>query len=874
MGVKREDFEDLIKLSDGRTYKFYSLKKLESMGYGNVSRLPYSLRIMLESILRNMDGRTVTEDELNALLEWSPERQPEKEVPLVVSRILMQDFTGVPALVDLAAMRDYVKSKGLDPKVIEPGVPVDLIIDHSVQVDSYNSQDSFEVNLKNEIERNAERYRFLKWAAQAFNSLRIFPPSAGICHQINLEYLAKVVMTKGDMAFFDSLVGTDSHTTMINGIGVLGFGVGGVEAEAAMLGQPIYMLAPQVVGVRLKGELPDAATATDLALTVTKVLRERNVVGKFVEFFGEGVRSLSVPDRATVSNMSPEYGSTISIFPVDDATLEYLKLTGRGSLVELVRKYYEAQGIFGGVNTQYSEVIELDMSEVKPMVSGPSQPKQAMELENAPKSFAESFKPQKNTGELKDGDVVIAAITSCTNTSNPYVLISAGLLAKKAYELGLKVNTSKVKTSLAPGSRAVTEYLRRSGLLEYLEKLGFYVVAYGCTTCIGNSGPLPDNFSSLVNEGSLAVVSVLSGNRNYAGRIHNDVRANYLMSPPLVVAYAIAGSILKDLTKDPLGYAKDGRPVYLKDVWPTRGEVLEYIKKAVTNDVFESVYGKGIFSINRYWNELNAPKGEVYEWDERSTYIRKPPFLEVSKPGERKPLSDILNARVLLVLGDSISTDHISPAGAIMPDSPAGRYLKSLGVDIVDFNTYGARRGNHEVMVRGTFANRQLRNLMLDNVQGGYTIHFPDGKVDTVYDVAMKYINEGVPTVIIAGKEYGSGSSRDWAAKGPFLLGVKAVIAESFERIHRSNLVEMGIIPLQFMPGEGYSKLGIDFTKPISIRFLEKRPRGRAVLEYYRKDGSSARAELAVRIDTQLEMDYVESGGIMQYVMNKIINEQ
>ncbi|MGC8569390.1 MAG: aconitate hydratase AcnA [Nitrososphaeria archaeon] len=874
MSYSSETFKQILRVQ-GMEYEIYPVSGVKDLGWGDPERLPYSLQIVLENMLRNLDGKAVTVEDIKAVLNWNSRNPEDRDIPFKVSRILMQDFTGVPAIVDLASMRDFAKSVGKDPDLIQPGVPIDLIIDHSVQVDEYNSPKAFEINLTKEIERNEERYRFLKWAGQAFRNLRIFPPSSGICHQINLEYLAKVVMTDGKRAYFDSLVGTDSHTTMINGIGVFGYGVGGIEAEAAMLGEPVYFILPKVVGVKLNGKLQDGVTATDLALTLAKIFREHNVVNKFVEFYGDGVRSLSVPDRATVSNMSPEYGSTISIFPVDEQTLDYLRLTGRPEwLVKLVEEYYKTQGLFGAREREYSEVIEVNLDEIKPSVSGPSLPHQRLDLEKVPESFRQAYlkEQQRTSGDLKDGDIVIAAITSCTNTSNPNVLVMAGLVAKKAYELGLRVDTSKVKTSLAPGSRVVTEYLKRSGLLEFLEKLGFYVVAYGCTTCIGNSGPLPDDLSRLVNEGNLAVVSVLSGNRNYEGRVHNDVRANYLMSPPLVVAYAIAGNINRDLTKEPLGYA-NGRPVYLKDIWPTNEEVQMVIKSSISRELYEAVYNEGIFKVNPYWNELKAPSGKYFEWDEKSTYIRRAPYFDGWRPGETKELEDIVNARILLLLGDSVSTDHISPAGAIMPDSPAGKYLLSKGVSIAEFNTYGSRRGNHEVMIRGTFANRRLKNMMV-NVEGGYTVHYPDGQLMTVYDAAMKYKEEGVPVIVMAGKEYGSGSSRDWAAKGPALLGVRAVVAESFERIHRSNLVGMGIVPLQFKEGESWRSLNIDYSKPVSIIFVEKRPRGKAELIFYDKSGAQRRTELTIRIDSELEMEYIRHGGIMKYVLSKMLSRQ
>jgi len=869
--MNRQDFLRELVTADGTKVKYYSIMELERRGYGKVSRLPYSLKIILESLIRNLDGKKVTWDDVISLAKWDPHAVQDRDIPFVVSRILMQDFTGVPALVDLAAMRDYVKARSKNPEIIRPSVPVDLIIDHSVQIDEYNSAEAFEANLKYEIQRNGERYVFLKWAGQAFPGLRIFPPSAGIIHQINLEYLAKLVMLSPDgLAYFDSLVGTDSHTTMINGLGVVGFGVGGIEAEAAMLGEPVSIIMPQVIGVKLTGKLNEGVTATDVALTLTRLLREKGVVNKFIEFFGDGVASLTVPDRATISNMCPEYGATVALFPVDKMTFEYLKLTGRSrKLIDLIERYYREQGMYE--EPEYSEVIEVDLSSIKPSVSGPSQPKQQMELSSAPQSFVKQVlqnqQPKVSNG-LKEGDIVIASITSCTNTSNPTLLIMAGLVAKKAVENGLRVDTSKVKTSLAPGSRVVTEYLKRSGLLKYLEKLGFYVVAYGCTTCIGNSGPLPDDISRLVNEGNLAVVSVLSGNRNYEGRIHNDVRANYLMSPPLVVAYAIAGNIMKDIVHEPLGTSNDGKEVYLKDIWPSSEEVNEIMKKYIDESLFREVYGESLFSINPFWNSLPAPPGIIYNWDPNSTYIRKPPFFEMGTG--KRDIENISNAAVLAVFGDSISTDHISPAGAIMPDSPAGKYLKSLGVPITEFNTYGARRGNHEVMIRGTFANRRIRNLLLDNIEGGYTYHFPDKKLMSIYDAAMLYKQEGRPLIVIAGKEYGSGSSRDWAAKGPALLGVRAVIAESFERIHRSNLVGMGIVPLQFRPNENYSSLNMDPSMPVSIK-IEKKPRGRAIMTYYKKDGQTASVELISRIDSELELDYIMSGGILNYVISKYI---
>ena len=885
----------------GKEYNYFSLKALESRNH-RVSELPISIRVILESLIRNLDGSSVHESDIENLINWNPKSPSDSEIPFKVSRVVMQDLTGVPAVVDLAAMRDAAISLGQKPDLIQPQVPVDLVIDHSVQVDFFAEKDALEKNMEIEFERNMERYRFLKWAQGSFNNLRIVPPSVGIVHQVNLEYLAQVVMEKkidGEtFAYPDSLVGTDSHTTMIGGIGVIGWGVGGIEAEAAMLDQPVTFKTPEVVGVRMKGKLKTGVTATDLVLTLTELLRKSKVVGKFIEFFGDGVSTLSIPDRATLSNMCPEYGATLALFPVDDMSLQYLEITGRsGDHIELIKNYLEQQGLFGSQdNVKYSQVIDMDLSAVTPSVSGPKLPQQRTDLGKIGDNFLhfmeESGNPPSTSGgkqkqvilktarvnlkghdvELSEGDVVIAAITSCTNTSNPYVMMAAGLLAKKAVEKGLKISP-KVKTSLAPGSRVVSEYLSKSGLQEYLDKLGFNLVGFGCTTCIGNSGPLDPEIEKAITENNLSTVAVLSGNRNFEARIHRNVRANYLMSPPLVVAFALAGKVTIDLDSEPLGISPKGEKVYLKDVWPSEAEIQKYVGDYLSQSMFREKY-RDVNSYNRKWADLEAPTGMVYSWDEKSTYIRLPPFFDGFNPKKDVEYADIRKAYPLLVLGDAITTDHISPAGGIGKDTPAAKYLIEHGVKPSDFNTYGARRGNHEVMMRGTFANNRIMNKIADR-EGGYTLHYPDGTQMSVYDAAMKYISEKVPLLVITGDLYGSGSSRDWAAKGTMLLGVKAVIAVGYERIHRSNLVGMGVIPLQFMEGTNAEKLGIDPSRPMDVMFPDGlKPSGKAQLVYTKKRGASTeKADLLIRIDTPIELEYMKAGGILQFVMKKLVNQ-
>ncbi|WP_297217488.1 aconitate hydratase AcnA [Thermoplasma sp.] len=874
--IKADSFE-----LNGRKVYYYPLKKI----FGEkISNLPRSLRIILESMVRNLDGRAISESDINAVLNWNPENVADTEIRFKVSRVVMQDFTGVPAVVDLASMRDTVKNLGKDPELINPQVRVDLVIDHSVQVDYYGETFALEKNEELEFERNMERYRFLKWAQNAFKNFKVIPPGTGIIHQVNLEYLAEVVFESKkdgkDYAYFDSLVGTDSHTTMINGIGVLGWGVGGIEAEAALLGQPITISLPEVIGVRIKGKMQPGVTATDVVLTVTEMLRKVNVVDKFVEFFGPSVKYLSVPERATISNMCPEYGATCALFPIDEQTLQYLETTGRSKEhIDLIRKYLEAQGLFGeGSEPKYTRVIDLDLSTVKPSVAGPKLPQQRLDLDQVSQSFLSTLDqngsnrlvslrkvPLKMKGkdlELSDGDIVIAAITSCTNTSNPYVMIAAGLLAKKAVEAGLSVNP-KVKTSLAPGSRVVTDYLTESGLISYLEKLGFYVVGYGCTTCIGNSGPLDPDLDNAIVSNNLNVVSVLSGNRNFEARIHKDVKANYLMSPPLVVAYALAGNITINLNKDPIGVV-NGKKIYLKDIWPTNDEINEAVNKYVKKDMFERRYGN---ITNERWEKIDAPSSPTYAWDPKSTYIRNPPFFENFRLDQEFKDFRIKGAYPLLVLGDSITTDHISPAGSISKDSPAAKYLMENGVKPEDFNSYGSRRGNHEVMMRGTFANVRIKNLMV-NREGGYTIFIPENKEMSVYDAAMKYKERGIPVVVLAGKEYGTGSSRDWAAKGTYLLGVKAVIAKSYERIHRSNLVGMGVIPIEY---DGFNPQDIDYTKTIDVDIEDIEPGSKARMTYTDKNGERHTIDVRLRVDTPAEADYIRSGGILQYSLKKIL---
>ncbi|MEL9990110.1 MAG: aconitate hydratase AcnA [Thermoproteus sp.] len=862
----------------GRTYRFYPLKSLEKEGY-DVARLPYSIRVLLENVMRNLDGRDITMEHLERLAKWSP-KAPEGEVALKISRVVMQDYTGVPAVVDLATMRDIVAKMGKDPSIINPQVPVDLIIDHSVQIDFWGSREALSRNIALEIERNRERYRFLKWAQQAFRNLRIFPPGTGIIHQVNLEYLAKVVMVDGDLAHFETLVGMDSHTTMINGLGVVGWGVGGVEAEAAMLGEPITIRVPRVVGVRLYGEPRPGVTATDIVLAVTEALRKVNVVDAFVEFFGEGVKKLSVPDRATIANMAPEYGSTTGLFPVDENTLSYLRATGRPEdHVALVKKYYELQGVFGGVESaEYSQVVDFDLSTVERHLAGPTLPWQKRRLSEVPKSFEEFLQERKKRPRKKvtievdgrnvefgDGAVVIAAITSCTNTSNPYLLAAAGLLAKKAAQLGLKP-PPYVKTSFAPGSRAVAEILERSGLQKYLDELGFNVAAFGCTTCIGNSGPLPEPVAKAIREHDILAAAVLSGNRNFEARVHPDVRAAYLASPPLVVAYALAGTVLKNLDEEPLAVTADGKPVYLKDLWPSPQEVVRTVEEWADPKIYVEKYGN-IGELVPEWKALEAPSGQLYQWRADDTYIQPSPLF-----GEGVEVKDIKGARPLLVLGDSITTDHISPAGNITKDNPAGQYLMSLGVKPSDFNTFGARRGNWQVMVRGTFSSKGYRNK-IGNLEGGLTVKFPEGKVMTVYEAAEAYKREGTPVIVVAGKNYGAGSSRDWAAKGPKLLGVKAVIAESFERIHRSNLTMVGVVPIQLPPGVTVDSLALDGSETIDIVGLSEglAPGKELTIRIHRKDGRVDEIKAKAAVYTWAEVEYIKHGGILPYVLKRIL---
>jgi aconitate hydratase len=936
-------FNTLTTLPVGdRTFYIYKLDALKAAGL-DVARLPFSLKILLENLLRHEDGLTVTADDIKGFCRWDPKAIPSREIAFRPSRVLLQDFTGVPAIVDLAAMRDAMKRMGGDPRKINPLQPVELVIDHSVQVDEAGTPRAFLTNAELEFERNKERYAFLRWGQDAFKNFRVVPPDTGIVHQVNLEYLARVVFSTVDnetlpaqeieLAYPDTLVGTDSHTTMINGLGVLGWGVGGIEAEAAMLGQPVSMLVPQVVGFKFTGSLPEGTTATDLVLTVTEMLRRKGVVGKFVEFYGDGLASLPLADRATIANMAPEYGATCGIFPVDAETIRYLELSGRpAEHIRLIEAYFRAQGLFhevGAAEAEYSDTLELDLSTVEPSLAGPKRPQDRVPLSEAKESWHKALKQMLETrpklppkpvsaavtattdvkselrlegeggggtavgvedptapaaaysplraGYITNGSVVIAAITSCTNTSNPSVMVAAGLLAKKAVERGL---TTKpwVKASLAPGSKVVTDYLKDAGLDTYLDKLRFNLVGYGCTTCIGNSGPLSLEISKAIHDEELVTASVLSGNRNFEGRINSEVRANYLASPPLVVAYALAGTMDIDLTTEPLGDDQHGRPVYLKEIWPSQKEVQDTILRSVRSEMFRSEYGDGAaFRGDERWNSLPVPKGDLYEWDDASTYVKNPPYFVGMKPTP-DPVAEIKDARVLAVLGDSITTDHISPAGSIKVQSPAGRYLMEHGVDVFDFNSYGSRRGNHEVMVRGTFANVRLRNRLAPGTEGGFTRILPDNVTTTIFEASEHYKSRGIPTIVLAGKEYGSGSSRDWAAKGPNLLGIRAVIAESYERIHRSNLVGMGILPLQFGAGDNVESLGLSGEELYTIEGLaeglkDNFAHGREVTVVARRDdGTEHQFTATVRIDTPQEIRYYEHGGILPYVLRQLLS--
>ncbi|MGH8753979.1 MAG: aconitate hydratase [Burkholderiales bacterium] len=936
-----------FKMESGKAGKYYSLPALEKAAVGKISRLPVSIRIVLESILRNYDGKKIAEEHVRQLANWQPNAPRTAEIPFIVARIILQDFTGVPLLADLAAMRGIANKMGKNPKVIEPLVPVDLVVDHSVQVDHYGTKDALDLNMKLEFRRNTERYQFMKWGMQAFNTFKVVPPGIGIVHQINLEYLARGVHQKNDIYYPDTLVGTDSHTTMINGIGVVGWGVGGIEAEAGMLGQPVYFLTPDVVGVNLTGKLREGVTATDLVLTITEMLRKEKVVGKFVEFFGDGAASLAVPDRATIANMAPEYGATMGFFPVDDSTIEYFNGSGRTAQeIDAFRSYFKAQGLYGIPKIgqiDYSKVLELNLASIKPSLAGPKRPQDRIELGNLKNKFTELFSKsvaengynklaeelhrrhvtklgmfssgaaaplmgggsQKGEAssasevEMKDdhptpnpvygtpgeapenqvnignGDVLIAAITSCTNTSNPGVLLAAGLLAKKAVEKGLSVR-KHIKTSLAPGSRVVTDYLQKAGLLPYLEQLGFTVAAYGCTTCIGNAGPLDPHLEETITQNDMVCAAVLSGNRNFEARIHANLKANFLMSPPLVVAFAIAGTVLKNLESEPLGTGKDGKPVYLKDIWPASSEVHAVMKYATDPATFQRLYSN-LTKDHQLWNSVPSATGQVYEWPE-STYIAEPPFFAGfgMQPGIT---GNIRCARALGIFGDSITTDHISPAGSIKETSPAGKYLIANDVIKADFNSYGARRGNHDVMMRGTFANVRIKNLMIPpkadgtRVEGGITLFQPSGEQMSIYDAAMKYIAQGTPTVVFGGEEYGSGSSRDWAAKGTQLLGVKAVITRSFERIHRSNLVGMGVLPCQFKGNDSAQSLGIKGDEEFDIFGIEGeiKPQQDVTLVIKRKDGSKQEIKMLLRIDTPIEVDYYRHGGILPYVLRELL---
>ena len=890
----------------GKKAAFYSLPALEEAGVGAISRLPVSIRIVLESVLRNFDGQRVEERNVRDLAAWAPKAERVSEIPFVVARVLLQDFTGVPLGVDLAAMRAAVKKLAKEPGIIEPLVPVDLVIDHSVQVDYSHRNNALQLNMEVEFERNESRYQFLKWCKQAFKSFSVVPPGFGICHQVNLEYLAQGVLERDGVCFPDTLVGTDSHTTMINGLGVVGWGVGGIEAEAAMLGQPVYFLTPDVVGFHMHGKLAPGVTATDLVLHVTSVLRKAKVVGKFVEFFGEGAESIPVTDRATIANMAPEYGATMGFFPVDDRTCEYLLATGRNpEQVEIFKNYFTAQGLFGipkKGQVEYSELLDLDLSTVKPSIAGPKRPQDKIEVESVKGTFealltksvadggygksgddlSKTFDvsvPVAGVGsdstatvdvKVHHGEVFIAAITSCTNTSNPSVMLAAGVLAKKAVEKGLSVKPF-VKTSLAPGSRVVTEYLGKAGLQSYLDTLGFQTVGYGCTTCIGNSGPLDTKVEECITKNDVVGSAVLSGNRNFEARVHQNIKANFLMSPPLVVAYALAGTVRIDFASEPIGTDKAGKPVMLKDIWPSQEEVLALMPQAFNADMYRKLYSN-VTAENPLWDAVPASTGVVYEWDSSSTYIQEPPYFEDFSLTPTKP-QPVVGARALAIFGDSVTTDHISPAGAIKKDSPAGRYLIGRGVEFKDFNSYGARRGSHDVMVRGTFANVRIKNLMVPGVEGGVTIHQPSGEKLSIYDASVKYAETKTPLIVFAGQEYGTGSSRDWAAKGTRLLGVKVVVAESFERIHRSNLIGMGVLPCQFKGGDTAKSLGLTGTEEFSLSGIESgiTPGQDVTLTIKRTDGSVQNVTVKLRVDTSIEVEYYKHGGILPYVLRSLI---
>lgn len=898
----------LTALNEAEGKFYYSLPSLESAGIGPVSKLPISIRVVLESVLRNCDGKNITEDEVKTLANWNAKSPSKSEIPFVVSRIVLQDFTGVPLLVDLAAMRSAVDRLGQDAKCIEPLVPVDLVVDHSVQVDRSGTVDAFKENLSIEFERNRERYEFLKWGQQAFDTFQVVPPSIGIVHQVNLEYLARVVFEKAEgdskVLYPDTLVGTDSHTTMINGLGVVGWGVGGIEAEAGMLGQPVYFQTPEVIGVNMSGSLREGVTATDLALHVTELLRKEQVVGKFVEFYGDGAENLTLADRATVANMAPEYGATMGFFPIDDKTLNYLRLTGRDEAsINQVRDYYVAQGMFGipkAGEVEYTKSLDLDLADVVPGVAGPKRPQDRINVPDLKERFRSLFEMPVAEGgfgksvedfsttvavrsgdgavavaepEIGHGSVLIAAITSCTNTSNPNVMIAAGLVAKKAVEKGLTIDPT-VKTSLAPGSRVVTEYLEATGLQEHLDKIGFNLVGYGCTTCIGNSGPLADPIENAIREGDLVAASVLSGNRNFEARVHGSIRSNFLMSPPLVVAYALAGTVDINLDTDVIGNDSDGNPVYLKDIWPSQEEVQENVASGITSSMFTEQYAK-IMDASPEWQSVESSTGDIYNWKDESTYIQEPPFFDGfgMDPNQITNLNDL---RLLAILGDSVTTDHISPAGAFKPETPAGKYLISKGVEQKDFNSYGSRRGNDRIMTRGTFANVRIKNRMADGKEGGYTQLMPEGELMAIHDACQEYKKRGIGTIVFGGVDYGMGSSRDWAAKGTNLLGVKAVVAKSFERIHRSNLIGMGVLPLEFVEGESVDSLQLDGSEEVSISGLSNdlQPGILLDMEVKRADGSSFNTQVRLRIDTGIEVEYYRHGGILPYVLRNIIASQ